>query len=148
MINARISCLSKMCMCLHTYLVWCDPCKHNYIDISHSRDRKRGFLLSLRPDYEDGAILLSAHHYATDVWATIAHGNADVISWLPLPQTGREYVSEAQLCNLRQLEMLVAISQEIRWATRCDYLLSKVWEYTHKVWPNQVPSCRSPTKPG
>ena len=52
------------------------------------------------------AILLSSYHYDIEFWATTAHGDADALSRLPLPQTGPEYVSEAQMCNLRQLEML------------------------------------------
>ena len=78
------------------------------------------------------AILLSGYHYDIEFRATTAHGNADALSRLPLPQTGPEYVSEAQMCNLQQLEMLPVTNQEIQRATHRDPLLSKVQEYMLK----------------
>ena len=84
------------------------------------------------------AILLSGYHYDIEFRAITAHANADALSRLPLPQTGPEYVSEAHMCNLRQLEMLPVTSQEIRRATQRDPLLSKVQEYTLKGWPTRV----------
>ena len=54
--------------------------------------------------------------------------------WCPLPtclpQTGPEYVSEVQMCNLQQLKMLPVMSQEIRRATQRDPLLGKKREST------------------
>lgn len=84
------------------------------------------------------AILQSAYHYDLDFRATTAHGNADAISWLLLPERGPERLSETQMCNFRQMEILPATSQEVQRATQRDQLLSKVMSYTLKGWPTEV----------
>ena len=52
--NTRISCLWEMCMCPHTYIVRCDPYKHNYIDINEMHVESDETLVSycLLPRYQ------------------------------------------------------------------------------------------------
>ena len=64
------------------------------------------------------AILLSAYTYDIEFRNTAAHGNADALSRLPLSRKGPEYLSEVQLCNMKQLGSLPVTSQKIRQYTR------------------------------
>ena len=90
------------------------------------------------------AILLSAYQYDIEFRSTSAHGNADALSRLPLPDDEGEHPSETRLCNIRQIEMLLVTSKEIRVAIQRDQILSKVLSYTRKGWPNQVPKALQP----
>ena len=90
------------------------------------------------------AILLSAYTYDIEFRNTAAHGNADALSRLPLPRKGPEYLSEVQLCNVKQLESLPVTSQKIRQYTQQDPILSKVLSYTLKGWSSQVPKVLQP----
>ena len=56
------------------------------------------WVLECLPNYSYQAIAVTF-----EFRATIAHGNVDDLSRPPLPQTGTEYVSEAQMCNLQNL---------------------------------------------
>ena len=64
------------------------------------------------------AILLSAYTYDIEFRNTASHGNADALSRLPLPRKGPEYLSEVQLCNVKQMESLPVTSQKIQHSTR------------------------------
>ena len=90
------------------------------------------------------AILLSAYQYDIEFRSTSAHGNADALSRLSLPDDEGEHPLETRLCNIRQIEMLPVTSKEIRVATQRDQILSKVLSYTRKGWPNQVPKALQP----
>lgn len=90
------------------------------------------------------AILLSGYHYDIEFRSTTAHGNADALSRLPLPEGGLERPSETRQCNIRQIELLPVTSQEIRKATQRDPILSKVRSYILKGWPDQVPKSLQP----
>ena len=85
------------------------------------------------------ALLLAAYHYNIEFRATSAHGNADALSRLPLPEEGSARPSETRLCNLRKIEALPVTSQEVRTATQRDPVLSKVKSCVLKGWPEQVP---------
>lgn len=85
------------------------------------------------------AILLSAYQYDIEFRSTEAHGNADGLSRLPLPEGDEERPSESRQCNIRQISMLPMTSQEIRMAVQRDPILSKVRAHTLKGWPTQVP---------
>ena len=52
------------------------------------------------------SLLLSACNYDIEFRPTAAHGNADLVSRLPLPEGGVERPSESHLYNIHQLEML------------------------------------------
>ena len=65
---------------------------------------------------------------------TAAHGNADALSRLPLPEGGVERPSESHLYNIHQLEMLPITSQTIKKATQRDPVLRKT-EGFHPLKP-------------
>jgi len=85
------------------------------------------------------ALLLSGYHYDIEFRSTTAHGNADALSRLPLPESGGEHPSETRQYHVRQIELLPLTSQDIRKATQKDSLLSKVCSYSLKGWPAQIP---------
>ena len=85
------------------------------------------------------ALLLAAYNYDIEFRSTVAHGNADALSRLPLPEGGSGGPSETQMCNVRQIQMLPVTSQQIRRATLRDPILGKVQSYVLKGWPAQVP---------
>ena len=49
------------------------------------------------------ALLLAAYTYDIEYRFTSAHGNADALSRLPLPEEGNTITSETQWCNLRKI---------------------------------------------
>ena len=85
------------------------------------------------------AVLLSAYSYDIKFKRTEAHGNADGLSRLPLPEVTPEGQSvEATICNLTQIEKVPITSVQIRQAILKDTVLSKVLEFTQRGWPKQV----------
>ena len=84
------------------------------------------------------ALLLAAYNYDIEFRSTTAHGNADALSRLPLPEEGSRAPSETRLCNLWKIEALPVTSQQIKVATQRDPSLSKIKSYVLKGWPNQV----------
>jgi hypothetical protein len=93
------------------------------------------------PDYKGG---LSAYQYEIEYRSTVEHGNADVLSRLPLPGSTRDSPSETHLYNVRQLESLPLTCEGIRKATQRDPILSKVHTCMMKGWPNPVPKALQP----
>ena len=72
------------------------------------------------------AILLVAYNYTIKFVSTVEHGNADVLSCLPLPEEEDEQSSETRMCNIQHIEMLPVSSQEI---TQRDPIFNKVLLY-------------------
>ena len=84
-------------------------------------------------------MLLSAYSYDIKFRRTEAHGNADCLSRLPLPEVTPEGQSvEATICNLTQIEKVPITSVQIRQAILKNAVLSKVLEFTQRGWPKQV----------
>ena len=78
------------------------------------------------------AILLSRYHYDNrTLHMAMRMSSPDC----PYPKLGLSVCQKLMMCNLRQLEMLLVTSQEIRRATQSDPFLSKVQEYMLKGWP-------------
>ena len=90
------------------------------------------------------SLLLSAYNYDIEFRPTAAHGNADALSRLPLPEGGVERPSERHLYNIHQLEMLPITSQKIKKATQRDPVLRKILSYMMKGWPVEVPKSLQP----
>ena len=90
------------------------------------------------------SLLLSAYNYDIEFRPTAAHGNADALSRLPLPEGGVERPSESHLYNIHQLEMLPITSQTIKKATQRDPVLRKILSYMMKGWPVEVPKSLQP----
>ncbi len=89
------------------------------------------------------ALLLSAYDHNIEFRTTAAHGNADALSRLPLQRAPKE-LSEAQVCNIRQISMSPVTSKAIQRATQRDPVLSQVLRYTRKGWPSPVPRTLQP----
>ena len=89
------------------------------------------------------SLLLSAYNYDIEFRPTEAHGNADALSRLPLDRVPKQ-LSEAQVFNIHQIEVLPVTSKTIRTATQRDPVLSRVLMYTRKGWPNPVPKLLQP----
>lgn len=78
------------------------------------------------------AVLLSAYTYDILFKSTVAHGNADGLSRLPLPFDTREGEStESTTYFVSRMECLPVTVAQIQQATRTDPCLSKILQYTH-----------------
>ena len=85
------------------------------------------------------AIILSAYDYDIRYKSTTEHGNADGLSRLPLPTTSPSVdTTAASTFNIGQVQALPVTSEDIARATRCDSVLSKVYQYIGRGWPSQV----------
>ena len=85
------------------------------------------------------ALKLSAYTYDIQFRCTNEHSNADGLSRLPLKLVGPvDYISEAYVFNLQQLDSLPVTATKLAMATRTDKVLSKVYRYTIKGWPREV----------
>ena len=86
------------------------------------------------------AIHLSAYSFSIEFRGTEKHGNADGLSRLPLPQKQeREKPDVATQFNVVQMSTLPLTHRQLRTASRCDSVVSKVMQYTKQGWPNTVP---------
>ena len=91
------------------------------------------------------ALLLSAYDYDIVYRPTTAHGNADGLSRLPLPEMKPVANTEdPTVFNIGQIEALPIQSSEIKKATCADKHLRKVMSYTLRGWPTRVPQVLSP----
>ena len=86
------------------------------------------------------AIHLSAYSFSIEFRGTEKHGNADGLSRLPLPQKQeKEKPDVATQFNVVQMSTLPLTHRQLRTASRCDSVVSKVMQYTKQGWPNTVP---------
>ena len=91
------------------------------------------------------AVLLSVYTYDIQFKSTVAHGNADGLSRLPLPFDTREGEStESTTYFVSRMECLPVTVAQIQQATRTDPCLSKILQYTHHGWPSIVPEYAKP----
>ena len=91
------------------------------------------------------ALLLSAYSYEIRYRSTTAHGNADGLSRLPLPDSTPDASSvHPTSFNIGQLNSLPIQSSQVQNATQVDPLLKKVLKYTKKGWPRGVPESLRP----
>ena len=86
------------------------------------------------------AMFLSAYSYDIQYKNTLAHGNVDGLSRLPLPYSPQDGLApEATLFNLSQVDSLPVTHSDVEEATQTDDFLQKVHEYTRNHWPDEVP---------
>ena len=84
------------------------------------------------------SILLSAYEYTITFRKTQAHGNADALSWLPLPVVPVESELPPELVLLMEhLEESPVTAQHIKTWTRRDPILSTVLQHVTEGWPDQ-----------
>ena len=89
--------------------------------------------------------ILSAYQYTIEFRPTDKHANADGLSRLPLKETGSEENDLAsKIFNISQLEALPITVRHLRAATHSDILLSKVYRYTKRGWPQRVSQALRP----
>ena len=86
------------------------------------------------------ALLLSAYTYKLEYQSTRAHGNADGLSRLPIPQEKFSQHSESTIYNVCQVEYLPVTFMQLQRATRCDPVLCKVLNCTKSGWPSHFTS--------
>ena len=87
------------------------------------------------------SLLLGNYEYTIRFRKTQAHGNADALSWLPLPTVPAEVPMPAELGLLTEhLEDSPVTAQHIRLWTRRDPVLSVIQNYVRHGWPDQVDS--------
>ena len=84
------------------------------------------------------AILLSAYDYEIHFKPTSSHSNADGLSRLPLPVTGKAAQDEVSIFNISQVQALPVTVKHVQVATRRDPVLSKVVTYIMSGWPDKV----------
>ena len=96
------------------------------------------------------AIILSAYTYEVKHKPSEQHGNADGLSRLPL-EFDTEWTDESEdtvcLLEQQQLSQLPIKASDIRQATAQDPVLSKVYNFTMRGWPNSIRSLPSNLKP-
>ena len=96
------------------------------------------------------AITLSSYNYEVKYQVSSKHGNADALSRLPL-QTDEGYKDEAldTVCLLEQQQLndLPIKATDIRHETVSDPILSKVYNFTVRGWPNSIKSVPEEIKP-
>ena len=92
------------------------------------------------------AVQLSAYTYDIQFRSTTEHGNADVLSRLPLQSNQELSAVDARTFNIHQIEALPVMADQIRRATQRDPALSKVIRYTQTGWPaaDQIPDFLRP----
>ena len=96
------------------------------------------------------AIVLSAYEYEVQYRSSACHGNADGLSCLPLQEEPPEQDESTEIvCALEeyQLHSLPIKSTNIKVATSKDPVLSQVYNYTVRGWPNTVHSIQEGVKP-
>ncbi len=85
------------------------------------------------------AVLLSAYSYEIQYKSTREHSNADGLSRLPLPHSALESTTNgAVVFNIGQIQALPVTFHAVQKATARDRILSKVYVYAQRGWPDTV----------
>ena len=85
------------------------------------------------------SLLLSAYEYTITFRKTQAHGNADALSRLPLPQIQTKSKTPPELVLLMEhLDDSPVTARHIRVWSRRDVVLSKVLQFVERGWPSDV----------
>lgn len=74
------------------------------------------------------ALVLAACDYTIQFREAARHGNADGLSWLPLPVSAKEKPDTVELFHINYLGVLPVSCKEIRTNTRTDPVLVQVLE--------------------
>ena len=93
------------------------------------------------------ALALSTYSYSIEFRSTKAHANADGLSRLPLPlspQEGPEQPAVESVFAVSQMQALPMSVARLRRATRNDPLLSRVYRYVQRGWPDRIPESLKP----
>ena len=96
------------------------------------------------------AIILSSYDYEVKYQPSASHGNADGLSRLPLQDEPSEQDESAEIvCALEehQLHSLPIRASDIKAATSKDPVLSQVYSYTVRGWPDTAHSIPEKVKP-
>ena len=99
---------------------------------------KKGIPYLAAAQLQRWAILLSAYDYEIHFKPTTSHSNADGLSRLPLPVTGKAAHDEVSIFNISQVQALPVTVKHVQVATCRDPVLSKVVTYIMSGWPDQV----------
>ena len=83
-------------------------------------------------------LVLTAYNYEIEFKPTEKHSNADCLSRLPVEVGKEEAPGDVEVFTVAQVECLPVTAQQLGQATRSDPILSKVWQYTRKGWPDTV----------
>ena len=85
------------------------------------------------------AVCLSAYSYDIQFKPTAAHSNADGLSRLPLHTVhANGPLPDPSIFNVQQLGTLPVTAMQLAATTRTDPILSRVYCYTQKGWPDKV----------
>ena len=85
------------------------------------------------------AVCLSAYSYDIQFKPTAAHSNADGLSRLPLHTVrANGPLPDPSIFNVQQLGSLPVTAMQLAATTRTDPILSRVYCYTQKGWPDKV----------
>ena len=101
---------------------------------------KRGIPTMAAARMQRWALLLAAYSYTIKYRPTQAHGNADALSRLPMPDTTAVgNPTDPTVFNLAQIAALPVDSTALITATEADQVLSQVLKALRKGWPAAVP---------
>ena len=84
------------------------------------------------------AVLLSAYMYDIEFRPTGEHSNVDALSRLPLKVNYTPVGDVNNSFMIGQVQALPVVADEVATATRIDPLLSKIYGYVQKGWPNEI----------
>ena len=85
------------------------------------------------------ALLLSAYSYDIQFQHTEEHSNADALSRLPLCVNHISPITDmSDAFMIGQLQTLPVLAEQVATATHRDKLLSKIYSYVQKGWPQTV----------
>ena len=96
------------------------------------------------------AITLSSYNYEVKYQTPSKHGNADALSWLPLDTDEGckdETLDTVCLLEQQQLNDLLIKAADIKHETVSNPILSKVYNFTVRGWPNPIKSVPDEIKP-
>ena len=85
------------------------------------------------------ALQLSAYDYTIEFRSTAKHANADGLSRLPLKGTHAEEGADVRVFQVRQLDALPIVAEDVRRGTRSDRVLGKVLRFAREGWPSAPP---------
>ena len=106
---------------------------------------KKGIPLIAAARLQRWALTLSAYSYDIRFRHTSEHGNADGLSRLPLHHvTATGHYTEPAIFNLQQLRSLPVTAKKLAMATGTDSVLSRVYRYIIRGWPQEVGASLSP----
>ena len=99
---------------------------------------EKGISVTTTASMQRYALFLSGYNYDISYKNTKAHGNADSLSRLPLPDCKPEEDNSVELMYIAQFDNMPITGDRVRQETSCDPIMSRVHEYVVSGWNAHV----------